>query len=87
MLYAIIFHLLAGAVTGSIFKVRTLLLVLSFVLAEFAMLALVGGSNVVPWAVASLIAVQVGFAAGMYSRGLLEHAGYSFTRVGKRRTF
>jgi hypothetical protein len=87
LLYAIIFHLLAGGVTGSIFKARTLLLVLSFVLVEFAILTLVAGSNVVLWAVASLIAVQVGFAAGMYIRGLLEHAGYSLTRVGKRRMF
>jgi hypothetical protein len=87
LLYAIIFHLLAGGVTGSIFKVRTLLLVLSFVLVEFAILAFVEGSNAVLWAVASLIAVQVGFAAGIYTRGLLEHAGYSLTRVGKRRMF
>jgi hypothetical protein len=87
LLYAIIFHLLAGGVTGSIFKVRTLLLVLSFVLVEFAIVALVEGRIAVLWAVASLIAVQVGFVAGMYSRGLLEHAGYSLTRVGKRRTF
>jgi hypothetical protein len=87
LLYAIIFHLLAGAVTGSIFKVRTLLLVLSFVLVEFAILTLVQGGIAVLWAVASLIAVQIGFAAGMYARGLLEHAGYSFPRVEKRRLF
>jgi hypothetical protein len=87
LLYAVIFHLLAGAVTGSIFKVRTLLLVLSFVLVEFAILAFAEGGVAVLWPVASLIAVQVGFAAGMYTRGLLEHAGYSLPRVGKRRMF
>lgn len=87
MLYAITFHFLAGAVTGSTFKVRTLLLVLSFMLVEFAVLTLLrGGIPVLP-AVASLIAVQVGYVAGMSARGLLEHAGYSLTRVGRRRQF
>jgi hypothetical protein len=82
LLYAIIFHLLAGWVTGAIFQVRTLLLVLIFVLVEFAILILVEGGIAVLWAVASLITVQVGFAAGIYIRGLLERAGYSLTRVG-----
>jgi hypothetical protein len=87
LLYPIIFHLLAGWVTGAIFQVRTLFLVLSFVLVEFAILILLNGGIAVLWAVAILITVQVGFAAGIYSRGLLEHSGYSLTRVGKRRIF
>jgi hypothetical protein len=39
------------------------------------------------WAVACLVAVQVGYVGGMFTRGVLEHAGYSFSRAGKRRTF
>lgn len=87
MLYAITFHFLAGGVTGSIFKVRTLLLVLSFVLVESVFLIFLEGGVAVLWAVAGLIAVQAGYVAGMYTRGLLEHAGYALTRDGKRRLF
>jgi hypothetical protein len=87
VLYAIILHLLAGGVTGSIFKIRTLLLVLGFVLSEFAILALVEGGIAFLWAVAALIAVQVGFVVGIYARALLEHAGYAAPRVDRRRVF
>jgi hypothetical protein len=87
LLYAIVFHFLAGGVTGSLFKVRTLSLVLGFVLVEFAFLIFLQGGIFVLWAVASLIAVQVGYVAGMSTRGILEHAGYSLTRVEKRRPF
>ena len=87
MLYAVALHFLAGGVTGSIFKVRTLLLVLSFVLFEFVILSFSDSGVAVLWAVVSLIAVQLGYVAGMYTRGLLEHAGYSLTRDGERPLF
>ena len=87
MLYAITLHFLAGGVTGSIFKVRTLLLVLSFVLFEFVILSFSDSGVAVLWAVASLIAVQLGYVAGMSTRGIFEHAGYSLTRAGRRRLF
>jgi hypothetical protein len=87
LLYAITFQFLAGGVTGSIFKVRTLLLVLSVVLVEFVLLIFLQGGVAVLWAVAGLIAVQAGYVAGLYTRGLLEYAGYLLTRDGKRRLF
>jgi hypothetical protein len=87
LFYVITSHFFAGGVTGSIFKVRTLLLVLSFVLVEFIFLSFLQGGIAILWTGASLIAVQVGYVVGMYTRGFLEHAGYPPTRVGKRRLF
>jgi hypothetical protein len=79
-------HLLAGAVAGSIFKIRTLLLLLGFVLLELAFLAPTHGPIVALWGLANLIGLQVGYLAGIYARGALEQAGYSLPRVGTRRT-
>ena len=76
MLYATIFHLLAGAVTGSVFKVRTLLILLGLVLFESVILAIVHGSIAGPWAAANLIGIQIGYLVGIYVRGILEQAGY-----------
>ena len=87
VLYAIILHLLAGSVTGTAFKIRTLLLVLGFVVAEFSILTAVQGPRVLGWALASLLAVQVGYVGGMVTRGLLEHAGYASSPADKHRIF
>jgi len=85
LLYATIFHLLAGTVTGSIFKVRTLLILLALVLIESVILAIVHGSIAGPWAVANLIGIQVGYLVGIYVRGVLEQAGYLLPSVRTRR--
>jgi hypothetical protein len=85
LLYATIFHLLAGSVTGSVFKVRTLLILLAFVLIESVILAIVHGSIAGPWALANLTVVQVGYLAGIYLRGVLEQAGYLLPSVRTRR--
>lgn len=87
MLYALTLHLLAGGVTGTTFKVRTLLLVLVFVGVEFSVLTAVQGVTALGWGVASLFAVQIGYVGGIVSRGALEHAGYSLWGADKRRTF
>ena len=85
MLYTAIFHLLAGTVTGSVFKVRTLLILLGLVLFESVILAIVHGSIAGPWAVANLIGVQAGYLLGVYVRGVLEHAGYLLPSARPRR--
>ena len=85
MLYATIFHLLAGTVTGSVFKVRTLLILLGLVLIESVILAIVHGSIAGLWAVANLIGIQVGYLVGIYVRGVLEQAGYLLPSVRTRR--
>jgi hypothetical protein len=85
VLYPVIFHFLAGAVTGSLFKVRTLLLLLLFVIAESAMLALAQRSLAGSWALVNLVGVQTGYLAGIYIRGIIEHAGYSQPSAPTRR--
>ena len=85
MIYATIFHLLAGTVTGSVFKVRILLILLGLVLFESVILAIVQGSIAGPWALANLTVVQVGYFAGIYLRGVLEQAGYLLPSVRTRR--
>lgn len=85
MLYATIFHFLAGAVTGSAFKVKTLLILLSFVLAESAFLAIVYGGVAGLWGLANLVGIQAGYLAGIYARAVCEHAGYSFSNTQTRR--
>ncbi len=82
MLYAIAFYFVAGGMTGSMFKARTLLLVLTCVLIEFAVSGIVNGSLAIAWLAASLAVVQAGFVAGMVGRGIVEAAGYA--RVGGR---
>ena len=85
MLYSITFHLLAGAVAGSVFKVRTLLVLLGVVLLEALILAFVLGGIAGLWGFASLIAVQAGYLAGIVARGVLEQTGYSRPSVRTRR--
>jgi hypothetical protein len=82
LVYAAICHLLAGAVTGSLFKVRTLLILLSLVLAESAILIFVQGSIAWEWTLINLVAVEFGYLAGILSRHILELVGYSLPDVG-----
>ena len=85
MIYATIFHLLAGTVTGSVFKVRILLILLGLVLFESVILAIVHGSIAGPWALANLIGIQVGYLVGISLRGVLEQAVYLLPSVRTRR--
>ena len=61
MLYAAIFHSLAGVVTGSVFQVRTLLLLLVILLIEAAALAAVDIRFAGYWALANLSLLQIGY--------------------------
>ena len=85
MLYATILHLLAGTVTGSVFKVRILLILLVLVLVESLALALVHGSIASLWALANIVGVQAGYLVGVFARGILEQAGYLLPTVRTRR--
>ena len=58
------FHFLAGAVTGSIFAVRTLLTLVAFVLMECVGATIAWGLSTGLWLLASLFAVQVGHLGG-----------------------
>jgi hypothetical protein len=87
LLYALTLHFFAGGMTGSTFKLRTLLLVLGFVLIEFTGLALVKGGPVLWSAAASLVAVQAGFVVGIVARAVLEYGGYMIPDIEKHRLF
>ena len=85
MYYATTLHFFAGALTGSIFKVRTLLTLLALVFVESFFLSLALGAIAWLWAVTSLVALQIGYLAGVYARGVLEQAGYASPDVRPRR--
>jgi hypothetical protein len=86
LFYATLLHLLAGAVTGSVFRIRTLLFLLGIVGVESTVLLLVQGTAATPWAIANLVAVQLGYLAGIYGRGVLEHSGSALSKFRSRRT-
>ena len=84
MLYAAAFHFFAGAVTGSVFKARSLLLVLFLVLGEAAFLAFANVHFAGLWAAINLTTIQVGYLSGVSARGLLAQAGYLLPPVDLR---
>jgi len=77
LLYAATMHLLAGAVTGSVFKVHMLLLWLFVILAEAAILSATNFSTAALWASANLCSIEVGYVLGLFSRKIMEQAGYA----------
>jgi hypothetical protein len=68
-------HFLAGWIAGSIFTVRTLLVLVALVLIECAGVTIVWGVSVGFWSLASLIAIQAGYLGGVYFRSVLEQVG------------
>ena len=81
LLYATIFHSLAGVVTGSVFKIRTLLLLLAVILTEAAALSPLDVRVAAWWALVNVISVQFAYLAGIFFRRTLEQTGYSLPPV------
>jgi hypothetical protein len=81
LLYAIIFHSLAGILTGSLFKTRTLLFVLALVWTEIVIVSAAGAHVAAGWIIANLVAIQLGYVAGALARWAAEQAGYSIPPV------
>ena len=77
LIYAVGFHSVAGVVAGSFFKVRTLLLILSIVLVESAVLTTRGFELAAVWGLTNIIFIQVGYFAGISLRGVLDQAGHA----------
>jgi hypothetical protein len=75
MISVVAFHFLAGLVTGSIFAVRTLLILVALVLIECVGVTIAWGVSMWLWSMGSLIAVQIGYLGGIYFRSVLEHVG------------
>jgi ethanolamine transporter EutH len=68
LLYAFILHLIAGLLTGSLFKVKTLLLLLICVAAELIGAAYLHSSYFAIGVLANIVAIQVGYAGGLVAR-------------------
>jgi hypothetical protein len=81
LLYATIFHSLAGVVTGSVFKIRALLLLLAIILTEAAALSPLDVRVAAWWALVNVISVQFAYLAGIFFRRTLEQTGYSLPPV------
>lgn len=77
MLYAATIHLLAGAVTGSVFKIQMLLLWLFVIAAEAAILSATNLSTAALWASVNLSSIEAGYVLGLFSRKIMEQAGYA----------
>ncbi len=75
MIAVIILHFVAGAVAGSMFTVRTLLLLVGLILIECVVATAVIGLAAGLCSVGGLVAVQMGYLAGIYLRSVLEHVG------------
>jgi hypothetical protein len=85
LFYAATLYMLVGVLIGSLFKVRSLLLVLPIIVIEALVFAILHGSIAGFWAIASLAAVQVGYLAGVCCRCMLEEAGVLHPYIGPRR--
>ena len=75
MISVVSLHCLAGAVTGSVFAVRTLLTLVALVLTESVGVTIAWGTSMGLWSLGSLVAVQVGYLGGVCLRSALEHVG------------
>lgn len=75
MSFLIAIHLLAGFLTGSIFRVRALLGLVIIVLIECVATAAVSGAQAGLWSLTSLVAIQMGYLGGVYARSVLEKVG------------
>ena len=73
---ALVLHLLAGLVAGSLFGVQTLMvLALAVSVEAVASLILHGASAGLVWLLVSQVALQIGYLGGIYLRSVLERAG------------
>jgi len=81
LLYAIVLHSFAGIVTGSLFKARTLSFVLALVLIETTIVSAAGVHIAAAWILTNLVAIQLGYVAGVFARWAAEQAGYSIPPV------
>ena len=74
MLYAVGLHFFAGSVAGSVLTVRALVPLLAFLVIESAALSVLHGTLVGLTSLSSLVAIEMGYLAGVLARGVLEPA-------------
>ena len=81
MISVIALHFVAGVVAGSIFTVRTLLILVGIVLVECVTATVALGWSAGFCSVGGLVAVQIGYLAGIYLRSVLEHVGIAHPSI------
>jgi hypothetical protein len=75
LISVIALHFVAGAVAGSVFTVRTLLLLVAIVLVECMTSMATIGLTAGLCSLGGLVAVQIGYLGGIYLRTVLERMG------------
>ncbi|MDB5634945.1 MAG: hypothetical protein JWR49_3800 [Tardiphaga sp.] len=87
LIYSVAVHLFTGLVTGSVFAVRTLVGLVAVVLLECVVATIVYGAVYGLWSLSGLLAVQIGYLAGLYVRSVLEHAGLTASNARTRQIY
>lgn len=80
-MWVIALHFGAGAVAGAIFNVRTLLALVAVVFVECLAAAIASGLSAALASIGGLVAVQVGYLAGVYLRSVLERVGIAHPSI------
>jgi hypothetical protein len=84
---ALVLHLLAGLVAGSLFRVQTLAVLALVVLVEgLASIILHGASAGLVWLSVSQVALQIGYLGAVYLRSVLERVGIIVAAQPSRRS-
>ncbi|BAM88869.1 conserved hypothetical protein [Bradyrhizobium oligotrophicum S58] len=80
-MWVIALHFGAGAVAGAIFNVRTLLVLVAVVFVECIAVSVASGLSAALVSVGGLVAVQLGYLAGIYLRSVLERVGIAHPSI------
>lgn len=86
MSYIVAIHLLAGFLTGAVFRVRVLVGLVAIVLIECLATAAIFGVQEGLWSLTNLVAIQMGYLLGIYARSVLEKIGLAEPETQVRRT-
>lgn len=74
MNYSLVLHLIAGLIAGSVFKVRTLVLMLCCIIVELMIATAFWNGNFAVAVFASLAVVQAGYVGGLLTRFMIERS-------------
>jgi hypothetical protein len=85
LILSIALHFFAGVIAGSVFGVRTLLLLVGIIFLESIPLSFALGAPGGLASLASLIVIQIGYVAGIFARSTLEQVGVPWPRGRTRR--
>jgi hypothetical protein len=76
MIYATILNFFAASLTGSLFKMQALFLLLGIVITQFACVAISQSGISWGWIAVNFVDLQIGYLCGACARSGLERLGY-----------